>query len=244
MKLRCAILMSGHMRTCIDRYPSFKKNVLDILEPHFDIDIFISTWNVNGYRKCMDITTDIYNKFDEVQRLYKPKTLLIESFNREKFNNFSNDNWWVPVSHLAGPNTSSDACSMWYKINTLITLVPDMKKYHFVMKTRPDVEYLTPLDMNEVDLSMKGDQGIRYNKIYIPEFDGKYEEVRKGMVDHIAFGTGKTMDIYCSLFSNIKDYTKNPKCIQSGEGFLAYHVDMYSIKVERTKIKYSIVNNV
>lgn len=229
-----AILITGHLRTFRYRYDSLMKNIILPLKEIGKVDIYVSTWDVIGYREGMNISQDQENFFEDIKLLRDLESKIdIEKADRDKFQREYNSEGWRKNPHLSGPQTAGDASSMWYKIYRGIRMIED-KRYDLILRTRPDIEYLTMIDINEIIDSLKE------KVIYVPKFDGRYNEVRKGMVDHLAFGDYDNMIYYCSLFERIKEYLNDDNCIHTGEGFLAHHLS--SLKIKRTELEYQVIN--
>lgn len=235
-KKNVAILISGHIRTFVDRIKSLKENLIDILLLNdYDVDIYISTWNNIGKRINDTFSEESINIcIDEIKLQLNPKIFFYEPQNMNFF--IDNYNTTKYNKKYSTNKTSPNAVCMWYKVNNCFDLL-NTKRYTILFRLRPDLEYYEKFNVQLLQLCEIDD-----NIIFMPEFDGKYNEVRKGMVDHLAFGSYNSMKYYCELYKRINEIRKNPKCIHTGEGFLSRHIlDNKSIKIKRTNWKYSII---
>lgn len=231
-----AIVITGHVRTFADRVDSFKKNILNVLDANnFSYDIYLSTWNILGSRMLGDFdktnSTEYIDKIKQMIPLYK---INIEIFDRNIFDKYKSKNY-KKFPGLCGVNTCPDAVSMWYMIYKGYTLID--KEYDVIVRLRPDLEYHDEISIFELEDSAKSE-----NTIYIPESDGKYDCVKKGIMDHLCYGNYVSMLYYFDLFSKIPEYQQDNTCIHTGEGFLAKHFENNkNIQIKRTKWNYNII---
>ena len=238
--MKIAILLSGHCRTFIDRIPSFKQHLLTpLLNNGFQVDIYFSTWNTIGYRKGINIIDQHLPDFNTILSEITIKKIEIEQFDRDFFYNTYYSEYYKIFPHLLGPYSCPDSVSMWYKVFKVKNLIDNYHDYSVIIKTRPDIEYSQPINIYWINDCIN-------NKdiIYLPKFDGKYNETRQGVSDHIAIASPPKLVYYCNIFNNIPHYMKQPDCVQCGEGFLSYHlkqIDKYIIRKE-FDWNYSIQN--
>lgn len=137
--MKVAILIAGHLRCWKQLYPYFKTNFIDRYNP----DIFISTWNDEGWWKWGN-EKGIYENsprvnFDEVIEAYKPKTIGHEDYEvydlifKERAEKFTNKIGW-PKNVVSMTYRWLDACNMletYSKENNV--------KYDLVIRTRTDL---------------------------------------------------------------------------------------------------------
>ena len=203
--MKVAILISGHLRNSL--FDNIKKNILDVLAQHFEIDTFISTWNEQGHRigGCLDTKTELnfQNIYNNI-KFYNPKNIEIEEHNTDFFfKEFYTDKY--KNFKECSSETSTHASSMWYKLYKCYCLMKSYSetynvKYDLILRLRTDIIYDNPLNINDVL------QCINNDYVYMPEWHNKYESVTLKMMDHIFFGNVKVMSNICSLFNNIKIY--------------------------------------
>lgn len=149
--MKVAILIAGHLRCWKQLYPYFKTNFIDRYNP----DIFISTWNDEGWWKWGN-EKGIYENsprvnFDEVIEAYKPKTIGHEDYEvydlifKERAEKFTNKIGW-PKNVVSMTYRWLDACNMletYSKENNV--------KYDLVIRTRTDL--IIHSDLPEFDSS-------------------------------------------------------------------------------------------
>lgn len=119
--MKIAVQMAANPRSFKRCYDSFKKNILDTLNP----DIFIHTWKLNGLERP-DVTTD--GSCEEYIELYQPKSYQIEELNYN----------YEPLMTMVPHFTSR------YKVNELRKKHEreNEVKYDVVIMARPDVRLI------------------------------------------------------------------------------------------------------
>lgn len=254
MSRRVALLFSGHLRQF--NYKNLKENILDVLTVNnFQYDIFVSTWNQEGFRS---------NGFrgginlNQILEHLNPKLIEIEQQNREYFlKEYASDRWH---RGLSCPETSGDGAAMWYQAWKCKELCQKYSQSHqiaydLVFRMRSDILYDSPL--NPIWL----DDCIKNESFYMPMSHGKYSEVTKTMMDHFFFAPPQMMYNILGIFPYLKllqssdrssdlkyrDGTVNEDIIQraesvSGEGFLYQRlIDLRLLtRLVRFTINYSV----
>lgn len=137
--MKTAIVLTGHMRNWKFLFPKFKEDFID----KFNADVFISTWNNEGFNKvgsvkgvdCNSPDLDVRGVIDS----YKPKSIIVENYDDLEQSFISK------VQHFktAFQNTKNIA-SMFYKIKSGMQLVTSYAettntKYDLVIRCRPDI---------------------------------------------------------------------------------------------------------
>ncbi len=201
--MKVALCLSGHMRKFTHTFPALHKYVI---QP-YQCDVFIHTWDVLGYTCAYksDGSLDRHPvSLSQINALYNPKKIIVDS------TDFVNEllvqakqyaphliNIPKPVSHMAG---------MFYKIYAANELknfyeIESGIKYDCVIRCRPDLMFLHPLDM---------EKNLKHNTIYIP----RHISGHMWYTDQFAYGTPESMDLYSSLYFDIPSYFR-----QGGEYF-------------------------
>lgn len=143
--MKVAIIIAGHMRCWNQMFPYFKANFIDRYNP----DIFISTWNDEGWWKwgnekgVYERSPDIF--FDEVRDLYNPVSIIHEDYDlfdsmfKKEAERFKNTIGW--------PKNVISQTYRWNKGLNLLQYHIDTtgKQYDFIIRTRTDLEILGQL---------------------------------------------------------------------------------------------------
>jgi hypothetical protein len=144
--MKVAIIIAGHLRSWKQMFPYFKANFID---RYNNPDIFISTWNDEGWwkwgnEKGIYENSDAVN-FDEVLEAYKPKDLKHDNYDlydahfKERADKFTNKIGW-PKNVISMTYRWMDACRIldfYAKSNNI--------HYDLVIRTRTDLEVLGEL---------------------------------------------------------------------------------------------------
>lgn len=202
-----AICISGHIRSFDKCYNNIYDNFISVLEKEYDIDFYVSIWDVVG-----DRSTGWNGEF-KLDLPFEPKDILIEKFDRNYFLNNYKTNQWINYPHLSNHTTLGDSVSMWYKIETCLNMVKKQdKKYDLIARLRPDIIFQNKFSKIDLENAKKG--------LVIPKWHGKYIEISNTITDYFALGTYDCMEKYMSVFSNLNDLLVTPGVIHTGEGLL------------------------
>lgn len=144
--MNVAIVLSGHMRCWNQVLPNFKDQVIDRYNP----DIFIHTWNDEGWWVPQEGATGLHERSDiidpdAVEINYNPISMVVEDYNnflpifQERVKTFTN------FYHRP-----RNIVSMFYKMGAGINLLEEHvlktgKKYDLVIRMRPDMILHEPL---------------------------------------------------------------------------------------------------
>jgi len=144
--MRVAIIIAGHLRCWKQMFPYFKTNFID---KYNNPDIFISTWNDEGWwkwgnEKGIYENSDKIN-FDEVRDAYKPKDLKYENYDdydaafKIRADKFANKIGW-PKNVVSMTYRWAVGCTMleYYEHYNNI-------EYDLIIRTRTDLEILGDL---------------------------------------------------------------------------------------------------
>jgi hypothetical protein len=150
--MKVAVILTGHLRCWKDVFPNFKERIID----RYDPDIFIHTWDEEGWW----IPGDKQNEkgyfenapkvsWDEINETYKPKGLIIESW--EKYNALFEYRGTLFKNYAHRPK---NILSMFYKLGCGVRLMEDYVSqtgqfYDLVIRMRPDM--LLHEDLPEFD---------------------------------------------------------------------------------------------
>ena len=196
--MKLALLIHGHLRSYEKVYPSFKKNILDFLKKHYEVDIFMHTWHLeefktktwhNGYKG-----KDKHVDYKKVLELYNPKRLIIEKQNIEN-----------PKKTLFNGTPVESFRCMWYSVYQACQLKIDHEiatgtRYNVVMKVRPDVQYFNPPLLEELKQT---------DKLWMCQTFSK-----QAAIDVINFSSDENMNKLCSVYANFEKYF-NSNFVQS-----------------------------
>lgn len=241
--MKIALCFSGHFRNFNYSVGNIKSFIIrPLLSNNHHVDIFCSFWDTNGFREESfgNNITDI----NIIKTIIDPKILDFEKFNANSFNQYRSDQY-LEYPNLCCINTSYDASSMWYKVNRCFQLMNQYSienniKYDIIFRLRPDIIYTKPIDINII-LNAKYD-----NKLYMPIWHKKYENVTCQMMDHFSFGNYQTMSIYMNTYNVINNVITQKNYPHTAEGFLYYNLKLNNIIIERFNINYSVIrpNNI
>jgi len=193
--MKIALCLSGHLRKFEQTYPT----LFFYLLKNYDVDIFIHTWDKLGFScafKTDSTLNDTEPKIPEVNRLYHPKKMMIESTDFVEELKIQGDQY---APHLRNePKHVGHMASMFYKIyaaNELRRLhqVETGTKYDWVIRCRPDL-----LFHNNVTLPPEHKPG----KIWMPKALSSPDWYN----DQFAIGSPEDMDLYSSVFFDIQEY--------------------------------------
>lgn len=194
--MKIAICLSGHMRKFEETFPTlyfyFLKN--------YDCDIFIHTWNTIGYG-CAFKTDHNYHlsaeiKLPEINRLYKPKKIIIENVDFIEELKSQGDQY---APHLKNcPKHVGHMASMFYKIYAANELrkkyeVESGVKYDWVVRCRPDLIFHRTVELPKIQTT---------GKVYLARGQcnpGWYS-------DQFAIALPNDMDLYSSFFFHMPEY--------------------------------------
>jgi hypothetical protein len=221
---KIAICMSGHMRTFNSCYHNIKTNIIDTLEKNgCETNVFLSTWKDN----VCDVQIDNLFTHKHVE------TTDVNLFNKFKTTQFSR------FPGLCGDGTSSNAASMWYKINDAFEMMEthakeNNKKYDIIIRLRPDIIYEFPVDINNIQ------QCLLTDSLFMPHFHGKYQNVTKTMMDHFFFGSYSVMKTIMKTYESIYIYLLENEP-HTAEGYLWSQICSNKINVKRFTCFYSCI---
>jgi hypothetical protein len=230
--MKIAVLFAGHTRNFVGCYKNIQENLLLPLRDLGETDVFVSTWNAEGFRnKGWSGEAEI----EAVERLLTPKSMTIESFTPEtraffvkKFFTFGYH------GSLSSHETSGDAASMWWKIWSCFKLMKDYQdlhsfQYDLIVRVRFDMLFDSVPNLKE----------IKPQTLYIPKWNGKYAEVTCEIMDQFSFGDFTAMERYCSVFPRISGLiSRNVKPL-TAEGFL-FHT-LGNFPVEKIDLRFSVL---
>lgn len=141
--MKIAVCFYGKVRTYKKTFENIKKNLID--HKDHNIDIFISTWE----EEEMDVST-------ELKKLYNPKKIIVEKYDKEKFLGFFKMYREYP---------------MLYKIKSVAQIALESDNYDLIFLTRLDVVYENKFNIDD----------IKKNTFYFGQgvFDEAINKVRK-----------------------------------------------------------------
>lgn len=193
--MKIALCLSGHLRNFERTYPAL---YFYFLKDH-DVDIFIHTWDKLGFScafKTDQTLNDTEPKLAEVNRLYKPKKIIVESSSFVEELKRQGDEY---APHLKNePKHVGHMASMFYKIYAANELrrkyeIETGIKYDWIIRCRPDL-----LFQNEIKLPTEKKPG----KIWMPRALSSPDWYN----DQFAIGLPDDMDLYSSAFFDIPEY--------------------------------------
>lgn len=227
--MKIALCLSGHLRKFEQTYPAlflyFLKN--------YDVDIFIHTWDKLGFSCAYktDSTLDqITNKIPEINRLYKPKKMMIESTDfieelKEQGNQYA--------PHLKNePKHVGHMASMFYKIYAANELrksyqIESGAKYNWIIRCRADLTFNNVFNIPPTPIP---------GNIWIPRGSSSPDWYN----DQFSIASPEDMDVYCSAFFDIPEYFIARKEFYP-EKFLVWSLKKKKLNAEWLDIDLSIL---
>jgi hypothetical protein len=220
--MKTALCLSGHIRS----YKSAYKIMFDKIIQPLNCDIFIHTWDTEGFdvvrgdQHLMDTNVDE----NELKDFYQAKDVAVEKmkiFDTDKYQGRlgpGTRNKNTVISMFDGIKQSNDLKSS-YEISNNI-------KYDITIRARPD------LLINHFDCQFLNDNK---NGIYFPKA-GNYH----GLNDQFAFGKSEYIDFYSDFYSNL-DHFFNLGCPWHPESIVKFGMVQNKIPILRSNIKYGIL---
>jgi hypothetical protein len=196
--MKIAICISGEMRLfnnqkLIDSFNKFKGSI------PFDIDVFVSTWSHIGFsyntKRISPLLRrdDIHNMRNDIVELFNPVSLEIENYD-DWLDDNSNMTSIMSNSLIGGESvTSPPQLYKIYKCNELKKKyeIENNFKYDVVIRTRPDLLYLSDLDLSDINSINHINFGI----------NGSYYPNR--IFDIFFYSNSENMDKICSSWLSI-----------------------------------------
>ncbi len=172
--MKVAVQLAANRRSFRRCYESFKKNILDTLNP----DVFIHTWELHGNERP-DVKIDGSNQ--EYIDLYKPNDFLVEDL----FYNYE------PLNTMVHHFTSR------FKVNQLRKEyeIKNNIKYDIILMGRPDVRLINPDKSNLYSLVKGSELKQEYLKM-VTEDSIWIHHFKNGLpADYFFYSSPKWMDI-------------------------------------------------
>jgi|SRR5579862_695715 len=234
---KVAICYFGLTRSLNHTYQSHFKYILDVCKyNNIDYDIFMHTWSLKGKQRVWTNEVNVPIDYDEY-RLLNPdffrrddQDAFTENLDMSKY--FYQDVWNRKGEGLDGE---------WYFnliVNHLCALeslkrVTDMvlstnNHYDFIMYVRPDMEFKSPLNMNQM-LQLTNEEVI------LPNGNNW-----QGYNDRFAILTFASAPIYGKRIDHIVDFRRDHGRIVS-EKYLKYIIDSNHLNVRRMDFGYGLV---
>lgn len=172
--MKIAVQISANPRSFRRNYESFKRNILDTLNP----DIFIHTWKLNG-KERPEVITD--GTCEEYIDLYKPNDYQIEKLNYD----------YQPLNTMVPHFTSR------YKTNELRKEYQKKHNIHYdvVICHRPDIRLINPIKSNRYSSVNGSEFKIEYASM-VTEDSIWIHHFKEGIPsDYYFYSSPKWMDI-------------------------------------------------
>jgi len=191
--MKVAVILSGEVRNFDECYSSLESNILN----YNDCNIFFHAYEEE--------------RVTEAVKLFNPKKTIID-LKDQNVSKISDDCFYNKP-----PETDPTAVfAMWKNIKKSFDIIEG--NYDFVLKTRYDVKYCSPLKLNEFDPK----------SLWIPQ-GGDW---RDGMFDMLCFSSYENMKHYCYLYDSLNRYSSLGVPCHS-EIMLRHHMSSFSSMVNR-----------
>lgn len=203
--MKIALCFSGHSRTHLDTYSGWYQHLLS----QYDVDVFFHLWDTTGFRNFYSDTTDsgvlpgdyvTRNQFD----VWRPRDVAIDNYTvLEPYFQTIVDKWYTERARLGlrdidRPVANAAMYYKWYVCNEMKRRAEEERgiKYDIVIRTRPDVDLLSPLPINIF---------VDTTKVWIPKVGSwATDEVS----DYITIGTSEQIDTWCNIFLELDEKYK------------------------------------
>jgi|SRR6185436_8445953 len=227
--MKIAICISGHLRKFEETYPSLYFYLLK----NYNCDIFIHTWDALGYA-CQyksDSTLEVTdNKISQINNLYKPKKIIVESsYFIEELKKEAD----IYAPHLKDcPKHAGHMASMFYKIYACNELRKSFErengiKYDLVVRCRSDLLFNNSIVMPTYNIQ---------NKILMPSSlsnDHWY-------TDQFAVANSDSMDLYAGAYFDLPNYFSFGLEYYP-EKFLKWSLDKKKLQIEWCQASFTIL---
>ncbi len=191
--MKVAVILSGDIRNFDECYSSLESNVLRYNE----CDVFMHAYDEDRVSEALNV--------------FKPKKFLVDAKSKNTSNISSSCFYNKP------PEANPEAIfAMWKNIKKSFDLID--QNYDFVLKTRYDVKYCSPLEI----------KSFSNQSLFIPE-GGDW---RGGLFDMLCVSSYENMKVYCSLYDRLNQYSESGVPCHS-EIMLRHHVNQSKILVNR-----------
>ena len=204
-KENIAIIFSGNLRTYKECFPTFKKNILDILIPKYNIDIYCHFWD-----------NEEKQQIEEAIKLYNPKKYVIDKQINYILPDFCHGLYFHKSTNISDIlksikdkkfpyNTIQGHVNQKYGIFKGNLLSKEINNYKFKFRIRYDNYFTTKLDINDIN-------EIKNKEIYVGYGHTKYlNNYQTNVNDAFAYGLSNDMDNYFSFYTHISDILKSIK---------------------------------
>jgi hypothetical protein len=220
--MKVAICFSGLPRFVEQTHRYWSRSILAPYNP----DVFVHTW------RWSDKWNPNHNIAEQIQSLYNPKVLQIESAKHFDTGIYTDRVW----PHRTTPQT---VISQWYSIKQSIG---HKAKYEEVMGFNYDVVIRARFDwfLKEIQL----EQNDMINVALTPTLAGHRfsydDQIYTGINDQFGFGSSKNMDTYAGLFDNMSSLYANHGVDFCSELFLKGHLVENNIEVNEIPLNNGI----
>jgi len=195
--MKIAIVMTGHVKGWSKTYEGLQKCVLG----HHDVDLYISTWDVDNAGRNGDKDQFPAVKINPVIELYKPKKYCIENHTKYHENRFPiisfedrDDDVFKTNEHAKahGSYWVERMRDMWYIIKQGYLLIDNPEEYDLIMRLRFDIVFTN----------------IVFQSTDVPIFLWVNPDT-KHVFDLFGYGPPDAMKIYFHIFDHIESMYRN-----------------------------------
>lgn len=195
--MKIALCLSGQARSFQKGFEYHKKNLLD----HYDVDVFIHTWNFDG--------------LEELAKLYNPVSMMVEEPLKDDFDSLYTKTP-DPIKHP--PRFTVAMLYSMHKSCELKTIheMDEKFEYDWVIKSRTD--YALNVFIPFAELNNK--------KLYIPNC--RMVPERDFGNDQFAFGGSQVMNKRMTIYTNMNHYYDQGVAM-IGEDMMQAHLREYGL---------------
>lgn len=156
LKRKIALVLTGHLRSYNQNFENLKKYILD----SNDVDIFISTWDINytgpkrpnkykpnelAFRRFTEEEIkDNLNIYPNIKAIKIHDANYVHDLTNEKFSNLINKKWQN--------SKAVKSCLAWYCVSEGFKQIHDPHEYDILIRFRFDIKLNNPFEFKEHDL--------------------------------------------------------------------------------------------
>jgi len=232
--MNIAVCVSGQYRS-----EWINANILSAIVNHANIDVFMHQWSDTVQHNLIEHfqpkefafepQRDFSSEGDRLSRIWGITTVPLAkaAVANDSYKAYSYTEWWF------------DSCSQYYSIAAANQLrknyeIKNNVHYDFVVRLRLDAYVVNPIDVLLLDIDT-------LYTVYDRKFNMDLNRYW-GINDIFAIGSGKNMDTYCSIYTNLKNTISNITTNQQCNRFSNESLLLQNLLDHNTKLGF-IKNN-
>jgi hypothetical protein len=229
--MKVAILFSGNLRSLDQSIPNFKKNNPELFDSSV-ADVFVHTWqgqNLSGWKDlpgaCWDKTDSIH---PAVVTTIFPMSMLTDSFNvirqiEEVYENSEPYPVYIQNSFIGATYSMAYGWKRVFEIFKQYTQESG-KQYDLVIRTRPDLRYEIPLNLEYLAKECA-------SSVLIPQG----HDWCGGITDILSISNPEKIEVICNWFDWLRYNITNPEFVSRwhSESYFRIYMETMGLDVKR-----------